>query len=71
MRKYIVAAALVGAFVAPALALEAGPYFVGLDNATKKCSVVTSLPAGMKMMGKYKTKARAEKAMAAMKACKG
>jgi hypothetical protein len=71
MRKYIVAAVLIGAFVAPALALEAGPYFVGLDTATKTCSVVTSLPAGMKMMGKYKSKAAAEKAMHGMKACKG
>jgi hypothetical protein len=71
MRKYVVAAVLIGVVVAPALALQAGPYFVGLDTATKKCSVVTSLPAGMKMMGKYKTKARAERAMAHMKECKG
>jgi hypothetical protein len=48
-----------------------GPYYVGLDTATKKCSVVTSLPAGMKRMGKYRSQAAAEKAMARMKARKG
>jgi hypothetical protein len=73
LRKYIVAAVLIGAFVAPAFAQMpgAGQYYVGLDTATKKCSVVTSMTAGMKMMGKYKSKARAERAMAHMKECKG
>jgi hypothetical protein len=72
MRKYIVAVAMIGAFVAPAFAQMpgAGPYYVGLDTATHKCSVVTKMAAGMKMMGKYKTQAAAEKAMAGMKECK-
>ena len=72
MRKYIVAAVLLGAFVAPAFAQMpgAGPYFVGLDTATKKCSVVNKMAPGMKMMGKYKTQAAADKAMAGMKECK-
>jgi hypothetical protein len=70
MRKYIVAAVLIGTFVAPALALEAGPYFVGFDPATKTCSVMTKMTPGMKMMGKYKSKEAAEKAMAGMKECK-
>ena len=73
MRKYIVAAVLIGAFIAPAFAAMpgAGPYFVGLDTATHKCSVVTSMTAGMKMMGKYGSKARADRAMHRMKECKG
>jgi hypothetical protein len=73
MRKYIVAAVLIGAFIAPAFAAMpgAGPYFVGLDTATHKCSVVTSMTAGMKMMGKYSSKARADRAMHRMKECKG
>jgi hypothetical protein len=73
MRKYLVAAVLIGTFVAPAFAQMpgAGPYFVGFDTATKKCSVVTKMAAGMKMMGKYKTQAEAAKAMAGMKECKG
>lgn len=69
MRKYIVAAALIGAFVTPALALKAGVYYVGLDTTTHTCSVVTKMTAGMKMMGKYKTQAAAEKAMAGMAKC--
>ena len=71
MRKYMVAAVLLGAFVTPALALVSGPYFVGLNPTTHTCSVVTKMEPGMKMMGKYKTQAAAEKAMSRMKECKG
>ena len=71
MRKYAVAAILIGAFVTPALALTAGSYFVGLNTTTHTCSVVRHMSAGMKMMGKYKSKEEAEKAMASMKECKG
>jgi hypothetical protein len=70
MKKYLIVAALIGAFVAPALALEAGPYYVGLDTTTHTCSVVTKMTSGMKMMGKYESKEAAEKAMAGMKECK-
>jgi hypothetical protein len=56
---------------APALALKAGPYFVGLNTVTHTCSVVTHMSAGMKMMGRYHSKAAAEKAMAGMKECTG
>jgi hypothetical protein len=69
MRTLIVAAVLAGAFVTPALALVAGPYFVGLNTTTHTCSVVRHMSAGMKMMGKFKTRAAAEKAMAGMKEC--
>jgi hypothetical protein len=71
MRKYAVAAVLIGVFVTPALALVAGPYFVGLNTTTHTCSVVTKMEPGMKMMGKYSSKARAERAMHRMKECKG
>jgi len=70
MRKYLMGAVLVGAFATPAFALTEGPYFVGLNTTTHTCSVVTKMEAGMKMMGKYKTKAAAEKAMAGMAECK-
>jgi hypothetical protein len=70
MKKYAIAAALIGLFVTPALALTAGTYYVGLDTTTHTCSVVTKMAAGMKMMGKYKSKEAAEKAMAGMKECK-
>jgi hypothetical protein len=70
MRTHIVAAVLIGAFITPALALTTGTYFVGLDTTTHTCSVVTTMTTGMKMMGKYKSKEAAEKAMAGMKKCK-
>ena len=44
---------------------------VGLDTTTKKCSVVTEMAPGMKMMGEYDSKEAAEKAMAEMAECKG
>ncbi len=70
MRKRIVAAVMIGAFVTPALALTAENYFVGFDPTTKTCSVVTKMATGMKMMGKFKSKEAAEKAMGGMKECK-
>jgi hypothetical protein len=70
MMKYAVAVVLIGVFVTPALALEAGPYFVGLDSTTHTCSVVTEMKSGMKMMGKYNSREEAEKAMASMAECK-
>lgn len=70
MRKYAFAAVVIGAFATPAFALESGPYFVGLNTTTHTCSVVTKMESGMKMMGKYKTKAAAEKAMSGMAECK-
>ena len=73
MRKYIVAAILIGAFATPALAVETGGghYFVGFDTTSHTCSVVTEMAPGMKMMGEYDSKDAAEKAMAGMEECKG
>ena len=70
MKKYLVAAVLIGSFVAPAFG-QAGPWYVGLDTASGKCSVVSGkMPEGMTMMGEFKTKDEADKAMAGMKECK-
>jgi hypothetical protein len=69
MKKHIVTAVLIGVFATPALALTSGVYYVGLDMTTHTCSVVTHMTHGMKMMGKYKSKEAAEKAMAGMKKC--
>jgi hypothetical protein len=69
MKQYALATVLICALAAPALALTEGPYFVGLNTTTHTCSVVTKMESGMKMMGKYKTKEAAEKAMAGMKEC--
>jgi len=72
MKKFIVAAALIGALATPALAVETGggKYFVGLDTTSHKCSVVTEMAPGMKMMGEYDTQEAAEAAMADMAECK-
>ena len=72
MRKYIIAAAVLGAFASPAFAVDTGGghYFVGIDTTSHKCSVVTEMASGMKMMGEYESKEAAEKAMADMKECK-
>ena len=44
------------------------PFHLGLSH---KCSVVTEMAEGMKMMGEYDTKEAAEAAMATMDECKG
>jgi hypothetical protein len=72
MKKYLMAAVLISAFTMPAFAAMmpgSGPYYVGLDSATHKCSVVHSMSAGMKRMGKFKTQAAAHRAMSHMKQC--
>jgi hypothetical protein len=68
MKKYLFAAALVVAFVTPALAEQ---FYVAFDPASHKCSMMHSIPTGnMKNMGgPYKTHAEAHKAMAGMKEC--
>lgn len=73
MKKYLVAAALIGAFATPVLAVETGGghYYVGFDTSSHTCSVVTEMAPGMKMMGEYDSKEAADKAMAAMDECKG
>ena len=72
MRKYLVAAAVIAAFASPAFAVDTGGghYFVGIDTTSHKCSVVTEMAPGMKMMGEYDSKDAAEKAMASMAECK-
>src|SRR3954469_12115778 len=72
MKKYLIAAVLVGAFTVPAFAAMmpgAGPYYVGLDTTTHKCSVVRSMATGMKRMGKFRSQAAAQRAMSYMNQC--
>lgn len=75
MRKYLVAAVLIGALATPTLAQEVetggGKYFVGFDTNSKTCSVVTEMAEGMKMMGEYDSEEAAKAAMAEMDECKG
>jgi hypothetical protein len=70
MKKYIVAAALIIAFAAPALAAD---YYVALRVGGGGCEVMTTEPTDAKkykMMGKYSSEADAKAAMAKMAECK-
>ena len=50
MKKYLVAAALIVSFAAPAFAEE---FYVVFDPASHKCEAMHNIPDGMKSMGKY------------------
>lgn len=68
MKRYLIAAALIGALATPVLAGAEG-FYVVFDNTTKKCAMMTTKPTDMgryKMMGK----ADAHAAMTGMKECK-
>ncbi len=71
-RKYLLTAALVASFAAPAFA--ATTYYVAQSATTHKCSVTSKKPDGKKviMIGTdtYTTKADATKAMGAADECK-
>lgn len=71
MKKYLIAAALITSFAAPAIADDEG--FVMLDLESKKCVTMKAHPANMKkykMLGKYPTLGEAETAMRTMTECK-
>jgi hypothetical protein len=70
MKKCLVAATLIAIFATPALA---GEFYLAADLASGKCMVMASPPnpGQFKMMGHYKSRAAAHKAMASRKAeCK-
>jgi hypothetical protein len=69
--KYLLAAALIGAFAAPA---SAASFYVMFNKQTKKCSIALSAPTETEkfsMMGIYGSEANAKMAMAGMTQCKG
>lgn len=71
MKKYILAAALIGAFAAPSFA--ATSYYVMFNKATKTCSISTAAPSETEkfsMMGIYGSEANAKMAMAGMTECR-
>ena len=70
MHKYVIAAVLVVSFVAPVLAVET--FYIIFDNTLKGCTIATAEPADKthyKILGKYKSNAEAEKAIASLKGC--
>ena len=69
--KYLLAAALIGVFAAPA---SAASFYVMFDKQTKKCSISTTAPSETEkfsMMGIYGSEANAKMAMHGMMKCKG
>ena len=68
MKKYMLAAALVVAFAAPALATD---YYVALRLGGGGCEVMSTQPDTKthKMMGKFSSEAEARSHMATMKEC--
>jgi hypothetical protein len=70
MQKYFIAAMLVVCLAAPVLAEET--FYIVYDSTLKGCTIVTSEPtdkARYRVVGKYKSDAEAEKAIASMKEC--
>lgn len=71
MKKILIAATLIGAFAAPALAMDS--FYIVFDNKTKKCTMARSAPtdtAKFAMMGEYGSEADAHMAMKGMTKCK-
>jgi len=71
MKKFLIAATLIGAFAAPALAMDS--FYVMFDNTTKKCTMARSAPTDTEkfsMMGIYGSEADAHMAMSGMMACR-
>jgi hypothetical protein len=66
VKKYVIAGALIAAFVTPAFAEE---IYVVFDPASHKCEAMHNIPHGMKSMGKFSSMGEAKKAMASMKEC--
>lgn len=70
MKKYLLAATLIGAFALPA---HAATFHVMFDKTTKKCSISKSAPTETEkfsMMGTYGSEANAQMAMSGMTKCK-
>lgn len=70
MQRYFIAAMLVICLAAPVLAEET--FYIVYDSMMKGCTIVTTEPtdkARYRVVGKYKTNAEAEKAIASLKEC--
>jgi hypothetical protein len=71
MKRYLLAALLIGVSAVPA---SAATFYVMFNKATKQCSIATHAPTETEkfsMMGQYGSETEAKKAMSGMKECKG
>jgi hypothetical protein len=70
MQKYLIAAVLLGSFTGSVLAAET--FYIVFDATMHGCTIATAEPTDKthyKVLGTYKSKAEAEKAIASMKEC--
>jgi hypothetical protein len=70
MHKYLIAAVLLGSFAGAVLGAE--PFYIVFDATLHGCTIATAEPTDKthyKVLGTYKSKAEAEKAVASMKEC--
>ena len=70
MQKYLIAAVLLVSFVAAVFAAET--FYIVFDATLHGCTIATAEPTDKtryKVLGTYKSKAEAEKAIASMKKC--
>jgi hypothetical protein len=70
MKTCVLAGLLIVAFATLALA-GSGAYYVGLRLGGRSCTIITHAPnpKKYKMMGKYGTRAEAQRAISAMAEC--
>jgi hypothetical protein len=72
MKNLLIAVMLIGAFAAPALAMDG--FYIVFDKTTKTCTMSRSAPTETEkfsMMGIYGSEADAKMAMKGMTGCKG
>jgi hypothetical protein len=70
MHKHLIAAVLLSSFATSVLAAEA--FYIVFDATLHGCTIETAEPTdktNYKVLGTYKSKAEAEKAIATMKEC--
>ena len=70
MHMYLIATVLLGSFAGSVLAAET--FYIVFDATMHGCTIATAEPTDKthyKVLGTYKSKAEAEKAIASMKEC--
>ena len=73
MRKFIIAGAIVGGLIAPAVAQTVTEYYIVRNPETKRCSIVTERPTTTTTVivgdRAFKTRAEAETSLRTTKVC--
>jgi hypothetical protein len=73
MRKFIIAGAIVGGLIAPAVAQTVTEYYIVRNPETKRCSIVTERPTTTTTVivgdRAFKTRSEAETSLRTTKVC--